>query len=150
MEELKSRQENKPNRRICARRLREAARVGDLDLLRELITAGAETDKANGQGFTALMFASMGVMPEHGSRLPNHAACVAALIDAGAEVDTVSSDGATALMYACMYGREACVTMLLDANADPHAIDCRGRTALHIAQEGRASSFGPPGELWRR
>ena len=60
-----------------AERLREAALDGELDLLHELIAAGADVNRANCTDVTALMRAS----------LNGHEQCLLALVAAGAELN---------------------------------------------------------------
>ena len=60
-----------------AERLRNAARDGDLDLLHELIAAGADVNRPNCTDVTALMRAS----------LNGHEQCLPALVAAGVELN---------------------------------------------------------------
>ena len=67
-----------------------ASHNGHAAIVEALIQAGADVNKADNNGATALMIAS-----EDG-----HAATVEVLIQAGADVDKAANNGATALMIA--------------------------------------------------
>jgi uncharacterized protein len=88
--------------------LMRAARLGRLEIVRELITLGANLELRNADGNTALWLACFS----------NDRAVVAALIDAGASLDNQNDNGATCLMYAASSGRHELVQLLLDRGAD--------------------------------
>ena len=90
-----------------AERLRLAARSGDLDLLHELIAAGADLNRADGNGRTALMLASQN----------DHERSLLALVAAGAELEKVDLYSWTALKFAYYNGRGACTRALINAGA---------------------------------
>jgi ankyrin repeat protein len=93
-------------------------------VVKALIQAGADVDKATKNGSTALMWAS-----ENG-----HAAIVEALLQAGADVDKAAdSDGATALIMASQEGHGAIVEALIQAGADIDKAADNGGTALVAA-----------------
>ena len=72
-----------------------------------LLQAGADIDKAAGNGTTALIYAS-----EDG-----HGGIVKALLQAGADVDKAMNDGLTALIYASQKGHATIVEALIQAGA---------------------------------
>jgi ankyrin repeat protein len=106
-----------------------AARADHLDLVRMLLTAGADASAADRYGVTPLYLAA-----ENGN-----AAVIAALLDAGADVNAVAPIGETALMTAVRTGRLEAIELLIDRGA---GVDARDRefeqTALMLAvREGR-------------
>ena len=105
----------------------EAARDGDLELLRDLIEQGGDVNAALGDGMTALHWAA-----ERGD-----AAMASLLLRAGAHVHAGTRIGAfTPLHVAARAGSTAVVALLLEAGADPEARSTTsGVTALHLAAE---------------
>jgi hypothetical protein len=69
-----------------------------------LAASGTKLGLADGEGWTALMYAS-----EEG-----HAECVSLLLKAGADAGQADDDGWTALMYASEEGHAECVSLLLN------------------------------------
>ena len=72
-----------------------AAHLGHVEIVRELIRAGAPLDHVNNLGWTALIESI--VLGDGG---PRHTATLAALIDAGANVNLADRSGATPLQLA--------------------------------------------------
>ncbi|MCY3547366.1 MAG: hypothetical protein F4Z31_13495 [Gemmatimonadetes bacterium] len=105
--------------------LLDAARRGELEVVRELIRSGADVDAKRGDGMTALHLAA-----ERG-----HDAVARALIAAGAAVGAGTRIGNyTPLHLAARTGHGAVVVRLLEAGADPNAVTTNsGVTALHLA-----------------
>jgi ankyrin repeat protein len=97
-----------------------AAETGHDELLRYLLTHGAEVDARDSDGNTALMFA----------QTPG---AVTILCDAGASVSAASNVGLTALHFAIEYNNAAVVRALLSRGADPNAPTRTGKTPLHYA-----------------
>ncbi len=106
-------------------RLLDAARDGQVEVVRALVGEGADVNAARGDGITALHLAA-----ERG-----HAEAARALIDAGAAVDAGTRIGRyTPLHMAGCGGHGAVVALLLEARADPNAATTNsGVTALHLA-----------------
>jgi ankyrin repeat protein len=87
----------------------EAAQIADPDLIRALLDAGAEVDRALPQGETPLMLASR----------TSVAAAVKLLIDRGANVNVVERwQGQTPLMYAATHDRAEVARALIAAGAE--------------------------------
>ena len=84
-----------------------AASVGDLVRVKSLIDAKADVNAKQGDGFTALMWASGN----------GHLEVVRALIDAKADVNANTTDGITALKLALANSRMEVVRLLQDAGA---------------------------------
>ena len=94
----------------------------------EVLQAGAQVDRTNYLGQTALMIAV-----ENG-----YADAAQALLEAGAEVNAVDLEGATALHIACQRGDSDIVARLIAAGANWGATNREGRTPLDVAiWEGR-------------
>jgi len=104
-----------------------ASIAGDVAMVKELISHGADVDLENDwlDGDSPLIYACAG----------GHTATVAALLLAGADVDAKTKRGTTALMYAIQERSESVVRLLLRGGADVNARDKDGDTALHIAAE---------------
>lgn len=92
-----------------------------------LLEAGADIDKKNWAGRTALMEAV-----DHGH---GHTEIARVLIERGANTDMQDRTGTTALMMAARDGYKDIVRLLLDAGAKKHPRDMYGRTALKFAVE---------------
>jgi len=100
-----------------------AVKTGQIEAVRTLLDAGADTDLRQGDGATALHWAA------HRNDL--HAADL--LIAAGAEVNAANELGATPLWLAAMNAAAPMVTRLLAAGADPNAALQLGETPLMTA-----------------
>jgi ankyrin repeat protein len=108
----------------------EAARTGDKDALRTLIQKGADVNAAEGDGATALHWASY--------RDDLEAADL--LIRAGARVNAANDLGATPLWAASQNGSESMVRRLLAAGANPNAKLMAGETALMVASRAGSAA----------
>lgn len=109
----------------AAGQLIDAARNGDLAAVQTLLAGGADANRAQGDGMTALHWAA-----ERG-----HAAVADLLLSAGATVDAKTRIGSyTPLHLASRGGHGSIATALLDAGADPHATTTgSGVTPVHLA-----------------
>jgi uncharacterized protein len=133
--------------------LMQAARSGDRALLRTLLKQGAKVDAKEGDGTTALHWASyrddlegadaliragapvnaandLGATPLWAASQNGSAAMVKRLLQAGANPDLALLAGETPLMVASRSGSVAVVEQLLAAGANPDARGTRGQTAL--------------------
>jgi len=103
------------------------ARVdADVQKIRALLGAGADSSEANANGWTPLHFAAQA----------NCAECVEILIDAGAAVDPEDRDGNTPLFRAVFNsrGQGAIISVLLAAGADPSHENRHGVSPRSLAQ----------------
>jgi ankyrin repeat protein len=98
-----------------------AARNGDLERVRQLLSA--DVDAADVDGET----------PLHAAVRSGDAAVVSELIARGADPDRDALYGVTPLLLAASRGRTEIGETLLRAGADPNRRDHFGRTALHAA-----------------
>jgi len=137
----------------------DAAERGDTDMVRTLVASGADVNAAQGDGMTALHWASrngttelVGYLVDQGAGLeattrlgdytPLHMAAqggsaesVRYLVDAGADVDARSSiGGVTPLHFAAEAGLAAGIDILVEAGAEVDATEERwGQTPLVFA-----------------
>ncbi|MGI9347242.1 MAG: ankyrin repeat domain-containing protein, partial [Gammaproteobacteria bacterium] len=98
-----------------------SAVMGDnIDIVQKLLSAKADTDKADKGSMTALMFAVT-----HGNP-----GIIQKLLDAKADTDKADEDGMTALIFAVKHRNLDIIQKLLDAKADTDKADKDGMTAL--------------------
>ena len=142
----------------------DAAMSADVAAVRALLTDGEDVNAAQGDGMTALhwasrrgdaemvrMLISAGGNVRATTRLGNytplllasqggHAAAIDALLGAGADVKGTTSAGVTPLMLASAAGQVKAVTSLLARGAEVNATEpTRGQTALMFAAANRRS-----------
>lgn len=101
----------------------EAARSGDHDALRALLAKKVDVNAAEGDGSTALHWASY----------RDDLESVDLLLRAGAKVNASNDLGATPLWAASQNGSAAMVTKLLAAGANPNAALLAGETPVMVA-----------------
>ncbi len=143
----------------------DAARDGDVDVVRAALAAGASVNRVKRWGRTALSWASsrdrtavVDVLLAAGAdanqadkkgdtvlimaSYKGRAAVVRALLAAGADVNKANDNGTTALLLASYSGHTAVVEMLLAAGADVDKVNKYDWTALSMASgNGRADVF---------
>lgn len=100
----------------------QAARAGNLEVVKELIEAGEDINQAV-MGCTALHYAAF----------YNRKDIVEYLISMEAELNVKNSSGFTPLAWAVDRGYADIAWMLLEATADPAIGDSKGNTPLHKA-----------------
>ena len=104
--------------------LHQAAKAGDVTTLKAALDAGADVNRLDGKGWTALMHAV-----NKGNVL-----IVESLVEVGADVDVQAPDGATALFMAAVLGHPKIVELLMKANADISIQGPKGMTAVDAAR----------------
>ena len=104
--------------------LHRAAQAGDIDGLKAALTAGAEVNAPDAQGWTALMHAANKGYPM----------LIAPLLSAGANPDLRAPDGATTLFIAALHGYSEIVAQLMRAGADASIPGPKDRTPLDVAR----------------
>lgn len=116
-----------------------AACHDSMDVVRGLLSRGADVNAIDSDGYTALMWASF----KDNSQVASH------LIDSGADVSISSRQGNTALIYSAYNANEELVLKLLDKGADPRHANDKGLRATEVAsQQGHkalASLLEPSG-----
>ncbi len=135
-----------------------AARLGHAQIVKILIRAGADCNRAGKNEITPLSMAvwegkesvvkillaadadteqtCQGQTPLHIATIRGDDALVTLLLDAKADKNKRNSYGETPLIVAAGLGHLAVVKLLLEAQADIHATHSNGATALHVAAEG--------------
>jgi ankyrin repeat protein len=111
-----------------------AARMGDPNLIRELLRCKAVVNAKDNDGATPLIYAAREGNREAG-RL---------LLASGASVDGSDSHRMTPLMFAAVNGHADFVQLLLKKGARPNVRDAKGRTALLLA-----STYGDHADVVR-
>jgi ankyrin repeat protein len=110
--------------------LQFAARNGDVDSVRALLAAGADTEYRDHNGDRALLWAARS----------KSADTVRLLLEAGSPADSPDDPyGHTPLMLASFSRDADMVRVLLQHGADPHRFDQSSDTALHYAAWGGAT-----------
>ena len=102
----------------------EKGTKANLNLVRDLITLGANIDWQDNYGITAL----------HRCASYNHPEILGLLIDAGADLNIQGNDGWTALHWCAMYNRPEILRMLLDAGADKTIPTNNGKLPYELAK----------------
>ena len=105
--------------------LRDAARRGDAEAVREAITQGADLEARDGQGRTALLLATHG----------NNVDAARELIEAGADVNAKDALQDSAYLYAGARGLDEILAMTPAHGADLRSTNRYGGTALIPAAE---------------
>ena len=110
----------------------EAAKNGQVEVVRTLLAEGADPNQAAGDGMTALHWAA-----ERG-----HAQVTRLLLSGGADVEAKTRVGGyTPLHLASRRGSASIARALLEAGADPHVTTANtGVTPLHLAAEAVGGS----------
>jgi thiosulfate/3-mercaptopyruvate sulfurtransferase len=103
--------------------LMKASHIGDDDVVRLLIAAGASLNARNHDGNNALWLACVGGRMD----------IIDLLAAAGVDIDNSNDNGATALMYAASAGKADVVARLLAHGADIALESLDGFTALDMA-----------------
>ncbi len=103
--------------------LGDAAAIGDLARVRELVEQGTPLNEAHG-GWTPLLRAV----------LAGHHGVVAALLEHGADPNGLALDGSTPLILAALWADAGMLRLLLAQGADPALTDREGRSALDFAR----------------
>lgn len=147
----------------------DAAALGDVDRLRDLLDADADMATAHaGDGFTALHLAAWfghvkaaelllargadpeavasndtGLRPLHSAAAGGHTTIAHLLLDRGADVDARQHGGITPLHSAAHRADTEMVALLLSRGADPTAATDEGRTAADLTTSAAVLALLP-------
>ncbi len=86
----------------------QATKEGNIEVVQELLNAGADINIRNYDGNNALWFACFG----------NHLDLVTLLLESQINIDNLNDNGATVLMYAASAGKTEVLQLLIDAGAN--------------------------------
>jgi len=103
--------------------LRQAAKVGDIDKIKELLEGGADIDDKSRKGYSAI----------HHAAMKGQLKAVELLIKEDADIDNVSEKGSTPLISATYAAHPRVVQVLLAAGADTTLRSKKGNSALDLA-----------------
>jgi ankyrin repeat protein len=99
--------------------------MGSADIVRALISAGADVNARAKDGGSAMLDGA----------LKGDMGCVEALLAADADVNVKDSEGRTPLIWAAMGGHADCLKALIGSHANIGAKDNKGRTAIAVIRE---------------
>ena len=103
--------------------LYDAARMGTYDMVKSLVTYGADPNVATKAGLT----------PLHQAAARGNLDMVKDLVQAGADVNAIAENGRTPIFYAAERGKASTVNFLLAKKAELNLADKDGMTPLHCA-----------------
>ncbi|WP_419770963.1 MAG: ankyrin repeat domain-containing protein [Candidatus Marinarcus sp.] len=101
----------------------QAAREGNIEIIKELLQLEANLNILNEAGNNALWNACVSDCKE----------CVEALIEAGIDLNTQNINGTTPLMYCACTGKEYFVELLIQKGANTQLLDLDGFKAIDLA-----------------
>ena len=103
--------------------LYDAARMGTYEMVKSLVTYGADPTVATKAGLT----------PLHQAAARGNLDMVKDLVQAGADVNAIAENGRTPIFYAAERGKASTVNFLLEKKAEINLDDKNGLTPLHCA-----------------
>lgn len=103
--------------------LYDAARMGTPEMVKNLVTYGADPNVTTNSGLT----------PLHQAAARGSLDMVKELVQAGADVNAIAENGRTPIFYAAARGKASTVNFLLEKKAEVNLADKDGLTPLHCA-----------------
>ena len=88
--------------------LHQAAKAGEVEIVKDLLAKGADKNEKNDEGWTPLIEAVVA----------NHLGVVQCLVEQDVEKDKANNDGATALMYAAQEGHIEVLRYLVEQGVE--------------------------------
>lgn len=113
-----------------------AAAIGDMELIRKLLSYNADLNASDENANTPLRYVAY-----KGRKRGNMVEVATLLIDRGANLNAQNNDGSTLLHEAVFTGMEGLVSLLLDKGADLDLGNKNGATPLHIATANGKVNF---------
>lgn len=107
---------------------------GFSEIVRALISGGADVNQADSRGMSALHYASY-------STIDDPIMLITSLVEAGADIDALNDEEITPLLIAAMRGTTEIARLLVDAGADIEALTDYGETPLSVAVEQNHPEF---------
>jgi len=98
-----------------------AASLGHIEMVKLLVSKGADTSETDHIGCTPLMYAVGVGSASDGVSSADQIAVAGALLAAGAQINAADHEGRTALMIAAEHGRAIVVNWLIQHGAEPNA-----------------------------
>ena len=103
--------------------LYDAARMGTYEMVKNLVTYGADPN----------VVTKAGLAPLHQAAARGNLDMVKDLVQAGADVNAIAENGRTPIFYAAERGKASTVNFLLEKKAELNLADKDGLTPLHCA-----------------
>jgi hypothetical protein len=103
----------------------DAIKAGNIEAVKQYLTAGTDVNAKDSVGWTALHQAAYG----------GHKEIVELLITKGADVNAKNDSGSTPLRAAALNGHKEVVELLIEKGADVNAKNVVGMTPLHYAAQ---------------
>ena len=102
--------------------------IFNIEIVKLLLNAGADIDKQDNHGDTALIYAA----------IKNNIEIVKLLLNSGADIDKQNNNGDTALIYAAYRNNLEIVEILLDYGADEFILDYENKSFYdHLNDENK-------------
>ena len=112
-----------------------ASGEGSFDIVKILVTGGADVNLKIKTGYTALMISSVSI-----EGIGENMDIIRYLVKSGADINVRSNDNTTALMIAAQNGNLAAVSFYISKGTDMNAKNDEGLTALTLAQKTLAGA----------
>ncbi|MGH9744908.1 MAG: ankyrin repeat domain-containing protein [Candidatus Acidiferrales bacterium] len=126
--------------------LHMAAAAHQPEIVRQLITSGADVRAKNRRGTEPLHAAAVGNPNAPDWKPDAQTATIATLLNAGADPNACNNDGATPLHRAVRTRCAAAVKALIDGGADVHLKNKGGSTPISLASKNTGWSGGSSSE----
>ena len=128
-----------------------ATQANDIELMRVLLSSGADPHLATlGRSTPLMMAAGLGRHNERIALEDTQLEAVSLLLDLGMDVNAANADGETALHAAAFTGSDAVIELLVNSGAMVNPIDKNGATPLqHATAKGYVKGYERTADLLR-